>query len=445
VITDPQFPAQRSRHHLVRRLALPVVAVAAVIAAAGCSSSGATTASSGTSASSVTSGSSSAIPAPNKNPLTMLFGSSGPAETAAEDAAGAAFTKQTGIKVSIVPSSNQVQQLAEGFAGNQPPNLFYLDPTSFQEYAAKGVLEPYAQSLPNANDFYPALKSAFTYNGQFVCAPKDGGNLSLYINNADWKAAGLTAADYPQNWTQLAAVAKKLTTDGRVGLVTDPAESRLDAFLYQAGGSVLNASGTKAVLDSAANVKALTFVQSMLKAGIMDFPSQLNESDEIPALGDNKTAMVISGPWLTGEMALDYPKVSYSVHELPAGPTGTRATLSFTDCWGVPKQNDNLGGTIEFIKFLTSPAQELAFSKAFGALPSLSDLTSQFDAAFPQDAEELSATAIAHPDIEVAGDDNALNAFNSSLAQLASQSPQSILSAAQTNLQAVINQDNADG
>jgi multiple sugar transport system substrate-binding protein len=421
-----------------------VAATAAAIVVAGCSSGGGTTASSGTSGSSGSSGSSTGIPAPNKNPITMLFGSSGPAETAAEDAAGEAFTKMTGIKVNIVPSSNQVQQLAEGFAGNQPPNLFYLDPTSFQEYAAKGVLEPYAQSLPNAGDFYPALKAAFTYKGQFVCAPKDGGSLSLYINNADWKAAGLTSADYPANWTQLAAVAKKLTTHGRVGLVTDPSESRLDAFLYQAGGSVFNASQTKAVLDSPANIEALTFVQNMLKAGTMAFPAQLNESDEIPALGDNKTAMIISGPWMEGEMTADYPKVSYSVHALPAGPAGTRGTLSFTNCWGVPKQNDNLGGTIEFVKFLTTPAQELEFSKEFGPIPSLQTLAATYDATFPQNTEELSATSFAHPDIELAGDTNALNAFNSDLAELGSKSPQSILSAAQQNLQAVIDQNKAD-
>jgi multiple sugar transport system substrate-binding protein len=438
VIRSEISPAKRSaRARAVRRLAFPAITAVAAVIVAGCGSGGNAPAAGAT-------GSAAKIPAPNKKPITMLFGSSGPAETKAEDAAGKAFTKKTGIPVTITPASNLVQQLAEDFAGNQPPNIFYLDPTSFQEYAPKGVLEPYAKSLPNSGDFYPALKSAFTYKGEFYCDPKDGGNLSLYVNNADWKAAGLTSADYPKTWAQLSSVAKRLTTHGRVGLVTDPEESRLDAFFYQAGGSVFNANQTKAVLDSPANVHALTFVKSMLKAGIMDFPAQLNESDEIPALGDNKTAMIISGPWMEGEMALDYPKVSYSVHPLPAGPGGS-GTLSFTNCWGVPKQNDNLGGTIEFVKFLTSPAQELRFSKEFGSIPSLQTLGAQFDATFPQNREELSSTSFAHPDIELAGDTNALNSFNSSLTELATKSPQSILSAAQQNLQAVINQDKADG
>jgi multiple sugar transport system substrate-binding protein len=427
-------PVQGQRPgRLVRQLAIPAAALAVIAVAAGCGSSPSS------------SNSASSALTPNKKPITLLFGSSGTAETAADNAAGKAFTKQTGIKVNVVPAANLTQQLAQDFAGNQPPNLFYLDPTSLQEYAPKGALYPYAQSLPNNSAFYPSLKSAFTYGGKVYCAPKDSSTLSLYINNADWKAAGLTSADYPQNWTQLAAVAKKLTTHGRFGLISDPSESRLDVFLYQAGGSVLNASGTKVVLDSPANVQALSFVQSMLKAGVMAFPSQVNESDEIPALGDNKAAMIISGPWMEGEMSADYPKVSYSVHPLPAGPTGTKGTLVFTNCWGVPKINDNLGGTIEFVKFLTTTTQQQRFTKAFGVLPSLQTLSSWFETTFPQNAPELAANSYAHPDINIGGDTNALTAFNSALAQLATKSPSSILSAAQTNLQAVVSQDKADG
>jgi multiple sugar transport system substrate-binding protein len=422
-------PVQDRRSgRLARRLVIPAAVLAAAAVVAGCGSSPSSTSSPLT---------------PNKKPITLLFGSSGPAETKADQAAAKAFTKQTGIPVNVIPAANLQQELAQDFAGNKPPNLFYLDPTSLQEYAPKGVLYPYASSLSNVSDFYPSLKSAFTVGGKLYCAPKDSSTLSLYINNADWKAAGLTAADYPKNWNQLEADAKKLTMDGRVGLVTDPNESRLDSFLYQAGGSVLNASGTKVVLDSAANVKALTFVQGMLKAGIMAFPSQLSESDEIPALGDNKTGMIISGPWMEGEMSLDYPTVKYTVLPLPAGPTGTQGTLVFTNCWGVAKNNDNLGGTIEFVKFLTTTAQQQRFTRAFGVLPSLQTLSSWFKTTFPQNAPELEANAYAHPDINIAGDTNALNSFNSDLAQLATMSPSSILSAAQTNLQAVVSQDKA--
>lgn len=387
------------------------------------------------------SGSGSAVPAANKKTITMLFGSSGPAETAAENQAAKAFTKKTGIPVKVVAAANLTQEIEQDFAGSQPPNLFYLSPTLFQQYVSKGVLDAYAQSLPNVNDFYPSLKSAFTYKGKLVCDPKDGGPLSLYINTADWAAVGLTSADYPTTWAQLASDAKKLTTKKRVGLTMDPNESRMDAFLYQAGGSVFNASQTKVTLDSSANVKALGFLKGMLKSRSLAFPSTLNEAGGTDAFGAGKAAMVVTGNWLEGTMTADYPKVKYTIQPLPAGPAGKNTTLTFTNCWGVPKSNDNLGGTIEFVKFLTSPAQELRFAKEFGPVPSLQTVKAQYLKAFPQNKAVLAGLSSGVPDISLAGSTQALTAYNSALAELATKSPSSILKTAQTDLQAVLTQD----
>lgn len=421
------------------------LAASVTLVAAACGSSSGSKSSSGSSGGAGSSASSTtvagAIPAANKKPITLLFGSSGPAETAAEQGAAKAFTSQTGIPVKVVPAANLTQELEQDFAGNQPPNLFYLSPTLFQQYVSKGVLDPYAASLPNANDFFPSLKSAFTYKGQFVCDPKDGGPLSLYINSADWKAAGLTSADYPKTWSQLESVAKKLTTNGRVGLTMDPNESRVDAFFYQNGGSIFNSSHTKVAIDSKANVQALQFLQGMLKSGTLAFPSSLNESGGTNAVGAGKAAMAVTGNWFEGGMKSDYPNVQYTVQPLPAAPGGTSATLTFTNCWGVPKNNDNLGGTIQFVKFLTSPAQELKFSEEFGPIPSLQTVKSQYLAQFPQNAAVVAGLTSGHPDISLAGSDQALTAYNSDLAQLKTKSPASILQSAQTNLQAVLTQD----
>jgi multiple sugar transport system substrate-binding protein len=124
----------------------------------------------------------SAAAKPSKTPLTLMFGSSGPAETKAVDSAAAAFTKQSAIKVKVIAASNLTQQLAQGFAGGQPPDVFYLDPGSFQNYAKQSALDTYPQKLPNSGSFYPALQASFSYQGKFECEPKDASTLALYIN-----------------------------------------------------------------------------------------------------------------------------------------------------------------------------------------------------------------------------------------------------------------------
>jgi multiple sugar transport system substrate-binding protein len=413
-----------------RRLTTAMLAVGVLVSAAACSSSGGFSSPSSAAA---------ATTKPNKTPLTLMFGSSGPAETAAVQAAAAAFTKQSGIKVQVIAASDLTQQVAQGFAGNQPPDVFYLDPVTFQSYAKDGVLDPYAPTLPNASDFTPALKSAFSYKGQFVCAPKDSSTLALYINTQDWKQAGLGAP--PANWSQLEADAKKLTTDGRTGLVLDEDESGIDEFLYQNGGTVLNSAGTKVELDSPQNVQALTFLKSMLTSGIMKFPTQLDAQSSGQVFGENKAAMDVIGDWENGTLQTDYPNVKYKVYPLPAGPTGIHATLSFTNCWGVPKESKNLGGALEFVKFLTTAKQEMTFSNAFGVIPSLESAQKEYVKTYPQYAAFVQGLTYAHPDIAIAGGTQAIDAYSSALEQLASSSPATILSTAQKNLQAVVNSD----
>jgi multiple sugar transport system substrate-binding protein len=368
-----------------------------------------------------------------------MFGSSGPAETGAVKAAAAAFTKSSGIPVQVVAASNLSQQVQQGFAGSQPPDVFYLDPLTFQSYAKEGVLDSYPGSLPNAGNFTPALKDAFTYNGTFTCAPKDASTLALYINTQDWTAAGLGAP--PANWSQLEADAKKLTTSGRAGLVIDQSHSGIDEFLYQNGGTVLNPAGTQVELDSPQNVQALTFLKGMLTQGILKFPSQLSASYSGAAFGENKAAMDVIGNWENGALQTDYPNIKFQVVPLPVGQSGTHATLSFTNCWGVPKQSKNLAGAIEFVKFLTTPTQEMTFAKSFGVIPSLQTAQAQYVTSFPQDSVFVQELAYAHPDIAIAGATQALGAYDSALQQLASGDPASILKSAQTNLQAVVTQD----
>jgi multiple sugar transport system substrate-binding protein len=412
------------------------IAIAA-LAAAGLALA-ATACSSGNGFGSSSSASSSAGASPNKTPLTLMFGTSGAAETAAVQQAAKAFTKQSGIPVQVIAASNLTQQVAQGFSGGTPPSVFYLDPGTFQNYAKDGTLDAYPGSLDNASGFTPALSQAFTYKSTFTCEPKDASTLALYVNTADWQQAGLGAP--PANWSQLEADAKKLTSGGRAGLTIDQTHSGIDEFFYQNGGTVSNAGGTKVQLDSTQNVAALTFLKGMLTQGTLKFPSQVGAGFSGQAFGENKAAMDIIGNWENGTLQADYPNVKFKVYPLPAGPSGTHATLSFTNCWGVPKQQGNLAGAVALVKFLTTSQQEMTFAKAFGVIPSLTSAQAQYVKAYPQYAAFVQELAYAHPDIAIAGATQALTAFDSALQQLASGDPASILKTAQQNLQAVISQ-----
>ncbi len=139
--------------------------------------------------------------------------------------AASAWSKSSGTGVSVQAANNLDQQLAQGFASGKPADVFYVSTSSLAGYASNGSLLAYGDQLQDKGDFYPTLTKSFTLDSKFYCAPKDFSTLALFINKADWKAAGLTDSDVPTTWAQLKSVSEKLTQDGRVGLAVSPRSS----------------------------------------------------------------------------------------------------------------------------------------------------------------------------------------------------------------------------
>ena len=77
-------------------------------------------------------------------------------------------------------------------------------------------------------------------------------------------------------------------------------------------------------------------------------------------------AMTVEGNWIIGAMQSTYPKISYQVVPMPAGPRGHHGTLVFTNCWGIAASSKYTAADVSFVKYLASPAQQLKFADAFG-------------------------------------------------------------------------------
>ena len=148
--------------------------------------------------------------------LQILFGSSGDAETKAlQDAA--AWASSTGNTATVTPAQDLAQQLGQAFAGDSPPDVFYVDAVRFADYASVGALEPYAEKTSNVDDFYPALRQAFTYRGKLYCVPKD-----------------------------ISTLAQKIKAKGIMPVAIGDTRDRIGAFMVQAGGRITNTDGQSA-------------------------------------------------------------------------------------------------------------------------------------------------------------------------------------------------------
>lgn len=343
--------------------------------------------------------------------LTILIGSSGDAETQAVQAAADAWAEESGNTVEVVAASDLNQQLSQGFAGDDPPDVFYMGWDQFQNYAGNGYLEPYADDLSNAGDFYPSLADTYTFDGTFTCAPKDFSTLGLIINTDLWEAAGLTDADIPTDWDGLEAAATKLTQGNTVGLSFGLEYARLGVFMNQAGGTVMD--GDEVDVDSDENLAGIEYVQKLHDAGVLKFPSEIDAGWGGEALGAGKAAMVIEGPWIKGIKG-DFPDTNYAAYELPAGPGG-KSTFTFSNCWGIPADSGTRDAAVDLVQYLTGDDQQLAFADAFGVIPSTEAAAASYAEKYPENAAFVAGADYAVTPVNFAGSADVVADFNAQL------------------------------
>ena len=369
--------------------------------------------------------------------LSVLIGSSGDAETAAVNAAVAAWSETSGTQAEVSVASDLNQQLAQGFAAQRPADVFYLSTDALAGYASNGSLLAYGDELANKDDFYPSLINAFTYDGEFYCAPKDFSTLQLLINTDLWAEAGLTDADIPTTWEELATVSTALTTDTRVGLAVGGEYARLGAFMAQAGGSLMNEDNTEATANSPENLAGLEYAQTLLNDGVMSYAAEIGAGWGGEAFGKELSAMTIEGNWITGAMTNDFPDVNYTVAELPAGPEG-KGTLQFTNCWGIAADSPNQAAALDLVEQLTSTDAQLTFSAEFGPMPSIISAADDWRSANPALVAFLDGAEYARDVPVIQGSADVVSDLNAQLESLKNGDAQQILDSTQQNLDALL-------
>jgi multiple sugar transport system substrate-binding protein len=368
--------------------------------------------------------------------LTILIGSSGDAETNAVKEAAKAWADKSGNTAEVVVASDLNQQLGQGFAGGNPPDVFYADAGRIGDFAQAGNLFAYGEQVSSAG-FLDSLAQTFTYDGKLQCAPKDFSTLALVINTDLWSKAGLTDADIPKDWAGLEAVSKKLTSGNVTGLVISGEWDRIGVFAKQAGGWIVSEDGKTATADTPEMKAGLDQAQKMLKSGSMKYAKQVDAGWGGEAIGKGKAAMTIEGNWIRGALSKDFPDIKTKIVELPAGPAG-KGTLLFSNCWGVAAKSKNQAAAVDLVKAMIATDQQMAFAKAFGVMPSTTEGAEKFATEYPDDAAFAAGGEYGQGPVNIPGFDPVKAAFNSNLEQLASKDTKGVLADLQKNTAAAL-------
>lgn len=369
----------------MRRGCLLAIACAVGLAACGGSSGGGQS----SSHSAVAGGSASGPPAPITSGhvnITLWEGYTD-AESGAIKKLAAQFNA-THPHVTVTPqfygnNDYALQKVLAAIAGGKPPDISYLYGSNAANIASTSKLVPLTDWL-NADTsfgwshFFGFERTVATVKGKVVGVPALVDNLALVYNKKLFKQAGLPAPTANWTWNDFEQAALKLTDPAKKqfgwAYINDASEDtvwRFWAMLWQAGGSILSPDGKQATFNSAAGLKALTLLQTLVqhKAVYLD-----NGSDNyLPVFNAGHIGMLWTGPWDLSQITAS--KVDYGVQVLPADRN--HQTISGPDNWVMFNNGSRrVAAAWEFLKWFTSPKIDLEWCQLTGDLPIRDDVAS---------------------------------------------------------------------
>jgi multiple sugar transport system substrate-binding protein len=373
----------RKSHWPKRGVGLVALAGSAVLVLSACGSSG--TSSSGTT--SPSSASTSGIGSTTTG--SIVWSASPLTGTGANDARTVlinAFEKTyPGIHVTLVSAStdtdtNRATLATQIAGGSSSPDVFMGDVIWPAQFGAHQLAVPLSQYLPASywSKFAPGLVAGATYKGAVYGSPLFEDQGFLYYRKDLLSKDGLTP---PTTWEQLESDAKAVLAKGQTkygfvweGDSYEGLTCNFMEYLTDAGGTATNSGYTTATLNSAAALKAVTFMRSLITSGVT--PAAVTTFQEPQAMNTFGSGQaVFLRNWDYAYSAATTPssggKLTASqvgVEPLPTFAGESAPGYSNIGGWNmyINPHSKSIGADLTFIKWLSSTAAQDILSMRYG-------------------------------------------------------------------------------
>lgn len=278
--------------------------------------------------------------------ITFMF-RGGADEKTAYEAAIAKYTADTGVKVDVIvtDADQYATKLQAAVAGNNVPDVFYIEQASLQSYVSSGVLMDITDQVKasgvDLTNIWPYGVDSYRYNGKLQGTPdgklyglpKDVGPFSFGYNKTMLEAAGIPLPDKDKPYTldEFVNVTKQLTKDTNGDGTIDQwgtglnVQWNLQSLVWSNGGDWTNADRTKVTVDTPQFAQALQWFADLTNvAKVTPSASDAATLDTYQRWMAGQIAFFPVGPWdvsTYNKLGFDYDLIPW-----PAGSTGKSAT-----------------------------------------------------------------------------------------------------------------------
>ena len=275
------------------------------------------------------------------------------------------------VKIEVVNWPSLLQKLQTDISAGANADVSIIGTRWLLDFVHDGIAEPldgYMDANFKNGFIGPFLKPG-QIDGKTYGLPIAASARAMYYNKEMLTKAGFP--DGPKTWDDVVAAAKKIKAAGGNGFGLMAKGTEVDVYYYYAlwsyGGQVLDAHN-KAAFDSPAGIKALTLYKSMLDQGLTEpGPTNYTREDLQNQFKQGRLGMVITAPFLIGQIAKEAPTLQYGIVPVPKGTTS--ATYAVTDSVVMFKNSKVKPAAYQWLQFLFSKPARVEFNKNEGFLP----------------------------------------------------------------------------
>lgn len=280
------------------------------------------------------------------------------------------------VKTTLIPNAEYYTKLQAAIAAGKGPDIAQFFPESQAQFLDSSTLRPVPDGLVDPGGFFKSLWDAGVVDDVAYTVPWYAYTYALVYRSDLAKKAGVQA---PTTWAGMEPFLKALQGAGAAHALG--ADIGWDIFngqdvamyAWQAGASLVTSAG-KWNLNTPQMIDALDYNASFFTAGTAD-TSGPTFLDAQPYFVSGKTASMITGPWVIGQLDTAAKKSGWTASHvatapLPAGASGS-VSFSAGGTWGVLADSGNTDAAWKLVRHLAAPSTQVAQYKAYGSLPAV--------------------------------------------------------------------------
>lgn len=266
------------------------------------------------------------------------------------------------IDLQFTPWSEYWTKLEAAAAGGNLPDIITMHTSYVEKYVnAKMIAE--LDDLTNYDptfsydNFPEGVTRLYTFNDKHYGVPKDIDCVVMAYNKELFDKAGLEYPTADWTWEDVETAAAAIT-DKDAGIYGFAAYNNMQEswgnLLYQNGGCIIDETNNTAGIDSPESIEAMETFMSWLDL-YSPTTAMLAETDRRAMFASGNIGMIYIGNWqLNNFTDNDAIKDKFDIAPLPAGPDGTKATISNGLSHAVSSQSKNMELAKAFVAYLGS-------------------------------------------------------------------------------------------